>query len=221
MYSGRPETALIYIDARRPFKFAPPIPTNESVSLVAEPAPDDLVKLGYTDKASQAKIHGLLADLETAFCHSANVPQSKESKDKRGTGSFGLSPPRPPKPFLLEEGFELVLTKRERRLHAGLPEFEDPYEHRATYGEDCHERQDEVKGGDETSLETDNDDQPANPPRPVFHDSGTLDGIPNVVDHSDIADNSISGATFSDPGTTFDHSGVAFPDLCDNEARRC
>ncbi|KAG1783349.1 hypothetical protein EV702DRAFT_958741 [Suillus placidus] len=173
----------------RPFKFAPPIPTDESVSLVAEPAPDDLVKLGYTDKASEAKIHGLLTDLETVFCHSANVPESKESKDKRGTGKFGLSPPRPPKPFLLEEGFELMLTKRERRLHAGLPEFEDPHEHRATYGEDCHERQDEVKGGDETSLETDNDDQPANPPRPVFHDSGILDGIPNVVDHSDVADN--------------------------------
>ncbi|KAG2069458.1 hypothetical protein BDR04DRAFT_1078066 [Suillus decipiens] len=204
----------------RPFKFAPPIPTDETVSLVAEPVPDDLVKLGYTDKASEAKIHGLLADLEleTASCHSANVAQSKKSKDKCGTGSFGLSPPRPRKPSLLEEVFELVLTKRERRLHAGLSEFEDPYEHRAKYGEDCHERQDEVKGGDETSVETDNDDQPRKAPHPVFHDSGILDSIPNVVDHSDGADGGFSGATFGDPGTGFDYSGVAFPNLSDNEA---
>ncbi|KAG1871615.1 hypothetical protein F4604DRAFT_1769066 [Suillus subluteus] len=201
----------------RPFKFAPPIPTDESVSLVTEPALDDLVKLGYTDKANEAKIHGLLADLETASCHAANVAESKKSQDRRGTGSLGLSPPRPLKPFLLEEGFELMLTKRERRLHAGLPELEDSHEHRAKYGEDPHERQDEVKGGNETSLETDNDDQPA-PPQPVFHDSGISDSIPNVADHSDVADDGISGATFGDPGTAFDHSGVAFPNLRDKEA---
>ncbi|KAG2358874.1 hypothetical protein BDR07DRAFT_1611638 [Suillus spraguei] len=203
----------------RPFKFTPPIPTDETVSLVVEPISDDLVKLGYADKASEAKIHRLLEDLEleTASYHSANVAQSKKSKDRCGTGSFGLSPPRPRKPFLLEEGFELVLTKRERRLHAGLPEFENQREHRTKYGEDCHERQDEVKAGDEIFLETDND-QPAKPPRPVFHDSGTLDSIPDVVDHSDVADSDFSGATFSDPGTAFDHSGVAFPNLRDNEA---
>ncbi|KAG1747671.1 hypothetical protein EDB19DRAFT_2037030 [Suillus lakei] len=191
---------------------------TKAVALVAETALDDFVKLGYTDKASEAKIHGLLADLETAPYHSANVAQSKKLEDKRGTGSFGLSPPRHPKPFLLEEGFELVLTKRERRLHAGLPEFEDPQEHRAKYGEDRHERHDEVNDGDETSLETDDDDPPADSPRPVFHDSGVLDGVPDVIDHSDVADNDISGATFDDPGTVFDHSGIAFPILHDNEA---
>ncbi|KAG2153615.1 uncharacterized protein EDB93DRAFT_227664 [Suillus bovinus] len=201
----------------RPFKFAPPIPTDESVSLVTEPALDDLMKLGYVDKASDAKIHGLLADLETASCHSANIAESKKPKDKRGTGNFGLSPPQPSRSSMLGEGFELVLTKRERRLHAGLPEFEDLHEHGAKYGEDYHERQD-VEGGDETSLETDNDDQPAKPPHPVFHDSDILDSIPNVVDHSDVADNGISGATFGDPETAFDYRGVTFSNLCDNEA---
>lgn len=169
------ETALIYPGARRPFKFAPPIPTDESVSLVAEPALDDFVKLGYTDKASEAKIHGLLADLETTFCHPSNVVDLKKPKDELGLWSPGPSPPRPLKPFLLEEGFELVLTKRERRLHAGLPEFEDPNEHRAKYDEDSHERQDEVDGGAETSLETSDV-------------SGILD-CTRVVDHSDVADN--------------------------------
>ncbi|KAG1813861.1 uncharacterized protein BJ212DRAFT_1364133 [Suillus subaureus] len=202
----------------RPFKFAPPIPTDESVSLVAEPALDDLVKLGCTDKASEAKIRGLLADPETTSYHLANVAGSKEPKDKRGTGCFGLSPPRPLKPSLLEEGFELVLTKRERRLHAGLPEFEDSHEYRAKYGEDPHERQDEVEGGDETSPETETDDQPAKPPRSVFHDSGILDNIPNVVNHFDVADDDISGATFGGPETALDHSGVTFPNPRDNEA---
>ncbi|KAG1800395.1 uncharacterized protein HD556DRAFT_1230584 [Suillus plorans] len=180
----------------RPFKFAAPIPTDESVSLVAESTLDDLVKLGYADKASETKIHGLLADLETTSCHSANVAESKKLKDKRGTGSLGLSPPRPPKSSMLGEGFELVLTKRERRLHAGLPEFEDFHEHRAKYGENCHKRQDKVKGGDETSLETDNEDQPAKPPRFVFHDSGILD---NQDDPSPLeAVYSLDGADYSD-----------------------
>ncbi|KAG1825271.1 hypothetical protein EV424DRAFT_686906 [Suillus variegatus] len=203
----------------RPFKFAAPIPTDESVSLVAESTLDDLVKLGYADKASEAKIHGLLADLETTSCHSANVAESKKSKDKRCTGSFGLSPPRPLKSSMLGEGFELVLTKRERRLLAGLPEFEDFHEHRAKYGEDHHERQDKVRGGDETSLETDNEDQPAKPPRLVFHDSGILDSIPNVVDDSDVAYNGLSGPTFGDPEIAFNYSGVALPNLHDNETR--
>ncbi|KAG2141046.1 hypothetical protein DEU56DRAFT_796935 [Suillus clintonianus] len=197
----------------RPFKFTPPIPTDESVSLVDEPAPDDLINLGYPDKASEAKIQGLLAGLETTSCHSANLPETKKSEDRRGTGSFGLSPPRLPKPFLQEEGFELVLTKGERRLHAGLPEFEDPHEHRAKYGEDRHERRDGVQGGNEASLETDDDDRPADPPRLIRHDSGVL---ASVLDHSDVVD--ISGATFDDSGIVFDYSCVASPILHDDEA---
>ncbi|KAG1730675.1 uncharacterized protein EDB91DRAFT_1252534 [Suillus paluster] len=201
----------------RPFKFTPPVPTDESVSVVDGLALDDLEKLGYTDKASVAKIRGLLEDLEAASSHSANVAGCKNLDDRDGAGNFGLSPPRPPKSFLQEEGFELVLTKRERRLLAGLPEFEDPQENRTGYGEDRQERQDELKDGDEASLVT-KDNQPTDHPVLVFRDYDVLDDDPGV-NHSDVVDNGVSGgATFDDPGVVFNDSGVTTPILHNNEA---
>lgn len=110
-------------DALRPFKFTPPIPTDESVTRIEEPPLDGLEKQGYTEKTSEAKVHGYLRDIETASCQSAIGCENFD--DRRGTGNIGLSPPRLNKPFLEDEEFELVLTKRERRLLAGLSEFED------------------------------------------------------------------------------------------------
>lgn len=136
------------IDTPRPFKFTPPIPTDESVTLVEGSALEDLEKLGYTNKTSETKIYGALQDLETVSCRSGNVAGSRNFDNIRGTGNIGLSPPRLNKPILEDQGLELVLTKRERRLLAGLSEFETRQEYRG------EEQQDEA------SLVTEDHDQP-------------------------------------------------------------
>jgi hypothetical protein len=135
---------LSYVDALRPFKFSYPIPTDESVTLVEGPALVYLEKEGYTDKASEAKIRGLLEDLETVSYHSVTVTGSKNYDDRRGTGAFGLTPSRLNKPSPEYGGFELVLTKRERRLLAGLSGFKDLQEYRVGDGEDRQEQQNEA-----------------------------------------------------------------------------
>jgi hypothetical protein len=135
----------------RPFKFTPPIPTDEIVAVVEGPGLEDLERQGYIDTTSEAKVHGFLRDIDTAFGHSASVAGCKNFDDRRGTGNTGLSPPRFNKPFPEAEGFELVLTKRERRLLAGLSEFEDAHEHRAEDSDDRQEQQNEA------SLVTEND----------------------------------------------------------------
>ncbi|OAX38957.1 hypothetical protein K503DRAFT_856354 [Rhizopogon vinicolor AM-OR11-026] len=135
----------------RPFKFTPPIPTDEIVTLVEGSGLEDLEKQGYIDTTSEANVHGLLRDIDTAIGHSVSIAGCKNFDDRRGTGNIGLSPPRFNKPFPEAKGFELVLTKRERRLLAGLSEFEDPHEHRAEDSDDRQEQQDEA------SLVTEND----------------------------------------------------------------
>jgi len=139
------------MDAFRPFKFTPPIPTDEIVTLVEGSGLEDLEKQGYIDTTSEANVHGLLRDIDTAIGHSVSIAGCKNFDDRRGTGNIGLSPPRFNKPFPEAKGFELVLTKRERRLLAGLSEFEDPHEHRAEDSDDRQEQQDEA------SLVTEND----------------------------------------------------------------
>jgi hypothetical protein len=137
-------------DALRPFKFTPPIPTDESVTHIKGSPLDGLEKQGYIDKTSEAKVHGLLRDIETASCQSAT--RCKNFDDRRGTGNIGLSPPRLNKPFPEDEGFELVLTKRERRLLAGLSEFEDLQEHHAENTDDRPEQRGVVTGGHDRRI---------------------------------------------------------------------
>jgi len=47
----------------------------------------------------------------------------------------------------------------------------------------------------------------------VSHDSGVLNSIPDIVDHSDVLHDDISGAEFKAQDAVFDNSGVALPIL--------
>ena len=174
----------------RPFKFTPPIPTDESVALVEGFALEEIEKLGYANRTDETKIDGLL---EIISYPSTDIAGSKNFDGIRGIGNIGLSPAPLVKPFVEDQPFELVLTNRERRLLAGLSEIEDLQEARGENVDDLQEQQDG-----------------ASPSSSVFHCSGILDSVPEIVDHSD---DSVSCTTFKSRDVVFDDSSVASPIL--------